>query len=84
MRMPSLARRSAAPKRPTNISLSSDLIDEAKKLEINISQACEAGLQTQVRKARAEKWIEENREAIEYWNAWVEEHGIPLAEYRQF
>jgi antitoxin CcdA len=83
MRMTAAARKTA-PKRPTNVSLPSDLIDEARRLNINISQACERGLEQQVAKSRAEQWQEENRGAIEYWNAWVEEHGLPLAEYRQF
>ncbi len=33
---------------------------------------------------RGQKWREENREAIESSNKWVEEHGLPYAEYRQF
>jgi antitoxin CcdA len=80
----SLARRPASPRRATNVSLPSDLIDEAKRLSINISQACEKGLEQQVSKNRAEQWIEENREAIESSNAYVEKHGLPLARHRMF
>lgn len=32
---------------------------------------------------RAKRWIEENREAIESSNRWVEVHGLPLDEYRR-
>lgn len=71
-------------RRATNVSLPADLIEEARRLDINISQACEKGLSEQVSKSRAERWIDENREAIDYWNAWVEEHGLPLAKYRKF
>lgn len=35
-------------------------------------------------KAWQERWIVENREAIESWNLWVKEHGLPLAKYRLF
>jgi len=35
-------------------------------------------------KARKRQWIEENREAIDGWIAWVAEYGLPLAIYRQF
>jgi antitoxin CcdA len=85
MRMTSSAlRKGAKSRRPTNISLPADLIEEAKRLDINISQACQQGLEQQVSKSRAERWIEENREAIESSNAWVEKHGLPLARYRQF
>ena len=83
MRM-NIAARKPKPRRPTNVSLPSDLIEEARRLDINISQACEQGLEERVKTALREAWLEENREAIEYWNAWVEEHGLPLAEYRQF
>jgi len=84
MRMASSSRKSASAKRATNISLRVDLIEEAKRLDINISQACERGLEEQVAKTRAEQWLEENREAIEYWNAYVEQHGLPLDDFRQF
>ena len=83
MRMASRATK-ASPRRATNVSLPEDLIGAAKELNVNISQACEKGLQEAVSKTRAERWIEENRDAIEYWNQYVEEHGLPLARYRQF
>ncbi len=71
-------------RRPTNVSLAADLIEEAKSLDINISQACEKGLAAEVKKARGDKWIEENWEAIQFWNRYVEENGLPLARYRMF
>lgn len=84
MRMRPSIRKAASPKRATNISLPSDLIDEAKRLDINISRACEQGLEQQVAKTRAEVWLEENRKALESSNAYVETHGLPLARYRMF
>lgn len=71
-------------RRATNVSLRSDLIEEARELNINISQACERGLEEQVKRSRTEQWLEENRAAIESSNAWVEKNGLPLARYRQF
>lgn len=73
-----------APRRATNVSLPADLIEEARSLNVNISKACETGLAKEVAKSRADRWREENRSAIEYWNRWVEENGLPLEEYRQF
>jgi antitoxin CcdA len=84
MRMNVHARKLASAKRATNVSLRSDLIDEAKKLGINISEACEQGLEKQVARSRAEQWLDENRAALESSNAYVEKHGLPLARYRQF
>ena len=31
-----------------------------------------------------ERWLEENRAAMDAWNAYVEAHGLPLAAFRQF
>ena len=76
--------RFTSPKRATNVSLPGHLVDEAKRLSINVSQACETGLHEQVRKALGEEWKRENREAIESWNKWVAENGMPYDEYRQF
>jgi antitoxin CcdA len=73
-----------SPRRATNVSLSAQLIEEARELGISVSRACEAGLAAEVKKAREAKWIEENWEAIQSWNAWVDEHGLPLAKYRMF
>lgn len=81
---PAPARKPLPSKRATNISLRGDLIEEARRLNINISQACERGLEEQVARTRAEQWLEENRGAIEYWNDYVEKHGLPLDQYRQF
>jgi antitoxin CcdA len=66
------------------VSLDASLIEEARRLDINISKACEQGLAQTVAKTRAERWREENKGAIAYWNKWVEENGLPLEEYRQF
>jgi antitoxin CcdA len=71
-------------KRATNISLSESLVDEAKALGINLSQACEEGLSQRVAETKAERWKRENRDAIDSWNAWTGKHGLPLTKYRQF
>ncbi|QJQ33430.1 type II toxin-antitoxin system CcdA family antitoxin [Sphingomonas lacunae] len=73
----------ASPKRATNVTLSQDLVEEAKALGINLSQACEAGLAERVADARAEHWKRENKEAIASWNRYVQENGMPYDEFRQ-
>ena len=83
MRMSSRTPKTS-PRRATNVSLPEDLIGAARELKVNISQACETGLQEAVAKSRAERWIEDNSEAIESSNAYVEKYGLPLARYRQF
>jgi antitoxin CcdA len=71
-------------KRATNVSLDAELVNEAKRLGINLSQACETGLALQVRAAAEERWKQENGAAIASSNAYVLQHGLPLARYRQF
>ncbi len=69
---------------PTNLSLSERLVTEAKQLDITLTQAAEQGLAAVVATERARRWKEEHRAAIEGQNAWVGEHGLPLAKYRMF
>ncbi|HEY0832319.1 MAG TPA: type II toxin-antitoxin system CcdA family antitoxin [Azospirillum sp.] len=73
-----------APKRPTNVSLNSDLLEQARALGINLSKACERGIAQQLAEERGRRWLHENRVALESSNAYVEKHGLPLARYRQF
>ena len=72
------------PKRATNVSLAVDLVEEARRLGINLSQACETGLADKVRHERGEEWKRENRAAIESSNEYVRKNGLPLARYRMF
>lgn len=71
-------------RRATNVSLPEPLVAEAKALGVSLSQSCEAGLAAAVKKARGEKWLEENRAALESNHAWIEKNGLPLERYRLF
>lgn len=71
-------------RKAANLSIDAGVLAEAKALSVNISRAAEAGISDAVRKEKERRWKEENRETLESWNRWVEENGIPLAEYRQF
>ncbi|WP_353199043.1 type II toxin-antitoxin system CcdA family antitoxin [Sandarakinorhabdus sp.] len=73
-----------ATRRPTNVSLDRGLVEEARAHGINLSQACERGIAEQVAKVKAEHWLAENRVAISAYNEHVEQHGLPLARFRQF
>lgn len=80
----SASAASGTARKAANVSLNEALLAEAKALNINISQAAEAGLARAVAAKRAERWLADNREAVESSNAYVEEHGLPLARYRGF
>jgi len=71
-------------RKATNVTLGETLLAEAKSLNINISQAAEAGLVRAVAERRAELWLAENRDALDSSNAYVEANGLPLARYRGF
>ncbi len=73
-----------APKKATNVSLTERLLAEAKALQINISQAAEAGVAQAVAEKRAELWVKENAKAFECWNDYIEKSGLPLDQYRTF
>ena len=74
----------AQPKKSCNLSINAELLAEAKTLGINLSQTLEAQLDKLVREARAKQWAEENRDAIESQNRWIEKHGLLSDHYRFF
>ncbi|NDA32474.1 MAG: post-segregation antitoxin CcdA [Betaproteobacteria bacterium] len=77
--------RSAVPgKRATNLSLSIDVLEAAKDLEINLSQVCDNYLRELVRREQERKWREDHAEFIAAYNATVDAEGLPLDEWRSF
>jgi len=67
---------SAAHKRPINISVSTELLNKARELGINLSQTLEQRLVELVREAEAQTWLEKNRGAIDAFNKRVKRDGI--------
>jgi antitoxin CcdA len=65
-----------APKKAVNLSINSDLLRQARELGVNLSRTLEGQLEQLVRAERARRWQEDNREAIEAYNRFIEEHGI--------
>ena len=82
--MAEIAARASVPKRPTNISLSPDVYDEAKRLGINLSQTCDQMLRDVIRQEKAKRWAAENAEFIEAYNQASEAEGPPLDQWRSF
>lgn len=73
-----------APKKPTNLSVNSDLLIKSRALDINLSATLEQALQTKLAQANAEKWASDNQNAIRAYNDFVEEHGCFGEEYKEF
>lgn len=73
-----------APKKPTNLSLNSDLLQQAKALNINLSAAVEQALAELVRQKQQALWLDANRDAIAAYNQHVLEHGTFSDKLRSF
>ncbi len=65
-----------AARRPTNLSINSDLLRQARELDINLSRTLEQSLAGAVSRKRAERWLRENHEAIAQYNVDVEQNGV--------
>ena len=75
---------SNAPKKPTNLSINSQLLAEARHLKINLSATLEQALEKEVRAAQRNKWLAENRKGIEVCNELAEKHGLFADKHRIF
>ncbi|MFT4927224.1 MAG: antitoxin CcdA [Phenylobacterium sp.] len=71
-----------AHKKPTNLSINSDLLAKARHLKINLSATLEAALTLEVRKAAREQWQQDNKDGIDAANKLVEKHGLFSDSYR--
>ena len=71
-------------KAPTNLSLRVDLVERAKSLGLNLSEVVEATLEQAIIKAEQSRWLAENEKAIDYYNSFVEKHGLFGEEFREF
>lgn len=75
---------SHAPKKPTNVSINSDLLEKAKAMNINLSTTLEAALTEQLRAEQRSQWKAENAKAIQAYNSFIEEHGVFSDGLRKF
>lgn len=74
----------SAPKRPTNVTVNSDLLRRARELGVNLSQALESALVAEVLRRARERWLAENRAAIDAYNEDIERHGCFADSLRAF
>jgi antitoxin CcdA len=64
-----------APRRAANVTVNVDLLRRARELDVNLSQTLETALIEAVRARARERWLAENRGAIEAYNRHVDRHG---------
>lgn len=81
---PATRSRNRSGKRAVNLTLSIDVLDAAKSLNINLSQACDAYLRQLVRHEQERQWRKEHAAFISAYNDTMQQEGLPLAEWRDF
>lgn len=59
---------SASAKKPTNLSIRSDLLARARELDLNLSATLEAALVAAIREEEKRRWLHANRGAIAAYN----------------
>lgn len=73
---PSFIYDTSAPKKASNLSVNSNLLEEARHYKLNLSKMLEQALIEALTKKKREEWIEQNREALEAYNQRIEERGV--------
>jgi antitoxin CcdA len=63
-------------KRAVNVFVDAELIDEARRLRINLSETLERRLRAILKVEHERRWREENRAAIESINSFIEANGL--------
>lgn len=62
-------------KQRVNLTIPVFLLKEAKAMRLNLSQSAEAGIAAALKKQKEQQWLEENKDAIEAYNAWYDQRG---------
>lgn len=73
-----------ARKKPTNLTVNSDLLAQAKDYKINLSATLESALAEALKARKVDLWKEANKEAIVNYNKTIEEFGLFSDEIRMF
>lgn len=81
--MPRLFDKSAS-KKATNLSINSDLLSRARKLNINLSATLEHALESELRKSERDNWLNNNKKAISELNELADKNGLFSDAYRNF
>jgi antitoxin CcdA len=79
-----MSRIADAPKKATNLTLNSRVLEMARELGMNVSQTVDALLTKEVERQYWEQWGERNKEAVAQYNERIQRDGIWGAKYRTF
>lgn len=73
--MGDIMRTSTNVKKSVNVSLAPEILEEARKLKINLSAVLTEALLEKFREHNREVWLKENKDSIDSVNQWVDENG---------
>lgn len=73
-----------AAKKPTKLSVNSDLLEKARELGVDLATTLEDALALEVAKRQRATWRAENEDAIKAYNEHVAQHGVFSAGLRGF
>lgn len=82
--MSNIVFNQSAPKKSANLSINADLLQQAKQLNINLSQTLEQHLAEIIRRAQRSQWLAENKNALDDYNRRIENHGAFSDGLRRF
>jgi len=71
-------------KRAVNLRIDESLIDQAKAMDINLSQTLETSLVEVLRKKQSAAWLAESSEAVKAYNQRIEKQGLFSDGLRKF
>lgn len=71
-------------KKPTNVTINSELLASARELKINLSATLEQALAQEVARLKRQRWLDDNKDAIAACNEFVEKNGLFADKYRVF
>ena len=69
-------------KRAVNLFVETELLDEARRLRINLSETLERRLRMIVKAEQEKRWLEANQAAISSINEFIDQHGLLASRLR--
>ncbi|EFK3893460.1 type II toxin-antitoxin system CcdA family antitoxin [Escherichia ruysiae] len=73
--MEGIMRTISKVKKSVNASLPPEILEEARKLKLNLSAVLTEALLEKIHQNQRETWLRENKESVDAVNQWVDENG---------
>ena len=73
--MEGIMRTISKVKKSVNVSLPPEILEEARKLKLNLSAVLTEALLEKIRQNQRETWLRENKDSVAAVNQWVDENG---------